>query len=159
MNNDRVESLLEESIAAANRTTRAVRGIALFILIEVTSALIGAALIAFGLSIESPFLAIIGALVMIVGLIWAATSLKSELDDSAIPRKTGSPLQPLVSETDRAELGLQDLDRKDWYVYSSLSDTEKQAWRDKGMPSLKNWDGKRSFDKWINDDPFTGPAK
>lgn len=153
MNNDRVEKLLEESVSAANRTTSAVRGIARFLLIEVTSALIGAALIVFGLSIIEPSLIIVGSLVLIIGLIWAATSLKSELDNSRIPAGNKALLQPLVSDEDRAELGLQDLDRKDWYVYSSLSDKEKKAWRDKGMPSLRGWDGKKSFQKWLKETP------
>ena len=159
MTNDRVENLLEESIAAANRTTRAVRGIAQFILIEVTSALIGAALIAFGVGINEPSLIFVGSLVLIIGLIWAATSLKSELDDSAIPSVPRAPVQPPVSASDKAESASEEMNGYERLVYSNLSEKEKQAWRKKGMPSLKNWDGRRSFDKWINDDPFTGPAK
>lgn len=153
MTNDRVEELLEDAIAATNRTTRAVRGIAIFILIEVTSALIGAALIAFGVAIIEPSLIIVGCLVLLIGLIWAATSLKSELDDSAIPSVPKAPVQPPVSASDKAGSASEDMNGYERLVYSSLSEKEKQAWRKKGMPSLRGWDGRKSFEKWLNETP------
>ena len=158
MNNDRVEVLLQENIAAANRTTRAVRGLARFLLIEVTSTLIGIALIVLGLFGQDLFI-FLGSVILLVGLIWAATSLKSELDKSQIPNGNSPALQPLLGDQDRVELRPQDMDIKDWYVYSSLSQKEKQAWRDKGMPSLRNWDGRRSLEEWLTDYPFSDQAK
>ena len=157
MNNNRIESLLEETVAATNRTTSAVRGIARFLLIEVTTALIGTGLIVLG-TFSTEIFIYLGALIVLGGLIWAAMSLKAELEKSEIPSRPRDVLQSINSNIDRMELGLQDLDRQDWQVYSNLSEKEKRAWRDKGMPSLKNWDGKRSFESWINDDPFSVPT-
>jgi len=75
-------SLLRESIAASNRTTRAVRALVRFIFIQLSSTTLAGILVYFG-AVNSEFsLLILGLIVWVVGVFWSSAAGWSELDKS-----------------------------------------------------------------------------
>ena len=156
MDSERIEKLLLQNFEAANRTSSAVRGIAIFLLIQVTSTLIAAFLLALGLYFVQGFLLVLGSLVLLVGVIYAAVALKGEIDASSQPSNFAASVIPRpYSSVDRyEELGLENLSRIELDVFSRLSGDQLDAWHQKGRPSLKNWDEKISnFEEWLESNP------
>jgi len=84
MTNEKLESLMEESISESRRTTRAVRALARFTLVEVTVTLI--AVVVFGLVafIGEAFDAglVLGGAVLVIGGVYAVVVGFTELDQS-----------------------------------------------------------------------------
>lgn len=156
MNSERIEELLLKNLDAANRTSNAVRGIAVFLLIEVTSTLIAAFLLALGIYFAQEFLLVLGSIVLLVGVIYAAVALKGEIDASRPSASSAASVtrRPIASVDRSEELGLENFSRVEMHLFSSLSEFQKDAWRKKGRPSLKNWDEKISnFEEWLESNP------
>ena len=83
MNNaEEISSLLRQSIAASNRTTRAVRAFVRFIFIQFFTGLAVAVPWALGLALGEAWLLVVAFLVALVGLIWASTVGFDELSKS-----------------------------------------------------------------------------
>jgi hypothetical protein len=81
-NSEELASLLRESIAASNRTTRAVRAFVRFIFIQFFTGLAVAVPWALGLTLGEAWLLVVAFLVALVGLIWASTVGFDELSKS-----------------------------------------------------------------------------
>ena len=86
MSNENLEKLVRENIEATERTTNAVRGIASFLLIEVTSAIIGALLIWIGIANDAFGWITAGVIVIVGGLFWATIELWAEIGNSRKPK-------------------------------------------------------------------------
>jgi hypothetical protein len=90
-----------ELVDAQNRTTRAVRALVLFTLIQVVAAVIATPFMIWGISAVTPGPIVIAAIVAIVGLIWALVTGWSELSLSepveecfSVPALIVKPSQP-----------------------------------------------------------------
>jgi hypothetical protein len=81
--------LLRESVAASNRTTRAVRALVRFIFIQLSSTTLAGILVYFGTVNSELSLLILGIIVWVVGVFWSSAAGWSELDKSD-PRRQES---------------------------------------------------------------------
>ena len=98
---EELASLLRESIAASNRTTRAVRAFVRFIFIQFFTGLAVAVPWALGLTLGEGWLLVVAFLVALVGLIWASTVGFDELSKS-------DPAPSMVQSNEAAENQLAD---------------------------------------------------
>ena len=92
MTNEKLESLMEESISESRRTTRAVRALARFTLVEVTVTLIAAVVFSLVAFIGEAFNAglVLGGAVLVIGGVYAVVVGFTELDQS----RTGGNQSP-----------------------------------------------------------------
>ena len=153
MNNDRINDLLEESIAASNRTTLAVIAIARFFLILISSMLFGGGIAAFGNFTDIFFFVLLGFIFVVIGLVWAALKLDSDILELRLPNANEKSNEDEVSTRREREIGPKDIGWKAWFTYSALTYAEKERWRKKGMPSFEGRSRKKSFDDWLNELP------
>ena len=79
---DTTSKLLEDILKASRKTTHAIRSIARFLMIMVTSSLIGGAILGLGIGTMAWPIIIIGALVTLIGYIVAIADAWSELNQS-----------------------------------------------------------------------------
>lgn len=86
-NSDEHMSLLRESIAASNRTTRAVRALVRFIFIQLSSTTLAGVLIYFGTVNAEISLLVTGIAVWAIGVFWSSAAGWSELDKSDPARR------------------------------------------------------------------------
>jgi len=76
------DSTISDLVTAQNRTTAAVRSMAVFFFVNLTSSLIAAVLIWMGYGLPAPWMVITGLVVVIVGFVLALAQGLSELKHS-----------------------------------------------------------------------------
>jgi hypothetical protein len=138
MENERIEELAGEIIEASNRTTRAIRAFVRFLFIQLATITAAVVLYVFALAIDplQPPLGLIllALVVLVVGVIISSRAGWSELEASEIPAR-----KPIPRLTPTEKIAMQDpvaesLDRLDFLIFSSLSESQKALWKEKGTP-------------------------
>lgn len=99
---EETESLLRESIAASNRTTRAVRALVRFLFVQFFATLVAVGFWALGLAFEEVWLLVAAFIVLIVGLIWASTVGLDELAKSDPDSEKVNQNSPAQTQLDDA---------------------------------------------------------
>ena len=150
--NDRLEQLLEQQIAAQNRTTHAVRALASYVLYQVGWALLGGVVIGLALVNQDPGMAgafmFIGALLIIIGFFHAYTVAMQSLSKSEI-KSVGEIVTKSESPTQEVQVSSQ----SDFEIaVSRLNSKEKRLWEQANRPALQGWlaEGQPDFTTWLS---------
>jgi len=157
--NDRLEQLLENQIAAQNRTTHAVRALATYVLYQVGWALLGGVVIGLALVNEDPGIAgafmFIGGLVIIIGFFHAYTVAMGELNQSIVgPRAVTTSNSAKAEDVTPAEIADgSGVTEDDWVNAQRFLDwRQMKAWEKAGKPALASWfaEDKPDFNDWLS---------
>lgn len=146
MDNSRIESLLEESIRASNRTTHAVRAFVRFFLTQLVAITLAGFVVAFANivdPVEPPaiFLLIAGA-IWVAGVIYSSIEGWKEVAKSDVPED--SDKQSGTYDAPQVEVEL------DAARFSRLTGKQKDAWRNKAQPDLRTWNfDEEAFEAWL----------
>ena len=146
MENSRIESLLEESIRASNRTTHAVRAFVRFLFIQLVAITLAAFVFASANivdPVEPPaILLLIAGAIWVGGVIYSSIEGWKEVAKSDVPedsdKESGNYHAPQVEvELDAAR-------------FSRLTGKQKDAWRNKAQPDLRTWNFEEdAFEDWL----------
>jgi hypothetical protein len=146
--NSDLEGLLLKSIEAQNRTTRAVRSLVYFILIQVVYSIPGALFLLLGSNqgSDGTGLIFIGALVLLVGGIHALYRGFSEAKASELSASVS-----MSPQTGTKNLLGQEFSTYERELTFALNRGEFKAWVDAGKPSLVPWDeaGRPDLIAWL----------
>lgn len=146
MDNSRIESLLEESIRASNRTTHAVRAFVRFLFIQLVAITLAGFVVAFANivdPVEPPAI-----LLLIAGAIWVAGVIYSSIEGWKEVAKSDVP------EDSDKESGTYDAPQVEVELdaarFSRLTGKQKDAWRNKAQPDLRTWNFEEdAFEDWL----------
>lgn len=146
MENSRIESLLEESIRASNRTTHAVRAFVRFFFIQLVAITLAGFVFAFANivdPVEPPaILLLIAGAIWVGGVIYSSVEGWKEVAKSDIPED--SEKESVGLEVPQAEVEL-DAER-----FSRLTGKQKDAWRNRSQPDLRTWNfDEEAFEAWL----------
>jgi hypothetical protein len=146
MENPRIESLLEESIRASNRTTHAVRAFVRFLFIQLV-AITGAGLVLAFANIVDPIeppaiLLLLSGAIWVGGVLYSSIEGWKEVAKSDVPDESEKESSSYVPPQTEVEL---DTER-----FSRLSGKQKDAWRNRAQPDLRTWNfDEEAFEKWL----------
>jgi hypothetical protein len=146
MENSRIESLLEESIRASNRTTHAVRAFVRFLFIQLVAITISGFVIAFANLVDPVEPPVI--LLFFAGAIWVGGVIYSSIEGWKEVAKSDVP------EDFDKESGTYDAPQfeveLDAARFSRLTGKQKDAWRNSGQPDLRTWNfDEEVFEAWL----------
>jgi hypothetical protein len=146
MENSRIESLLEESIRASNRTTHAVRAFVRFLFIQLVAITFAGFVFAFANRvdpIEPPvILLLLAGAIWVGGVIYSSVEGWKEVAKSDVPEDSDEESDS--DEAPRVEVELENV----WLP--RLSGKQKDAWRNKSQPDLRTWNfDEETFESWI----------
>lgn len=170
--NSKIEALLEQSIQAQNRTTRAVRAFVRFLFIQLSATTLAVAIYSVSsLSVNPARCAVYGEncqpntfglfialLIWIIGVVWSSSAGWSELSQSDLPPAQRA-LHSSPSEGRQAAAGVAadaNMSQDDWQnAWSMLTYKELKAWENAGSPSLAKWVSldKPNFIDWLQNGP------
>jgi len=154
MEDERIEELVGEIIEASNRTTRAIRAFVRFLFIQLATITAAVVLYVFAVAIdplEPPLgLVLLALVILIVGVIISSRAGWGELEASEIPVGKSIRRRTLPEKRAPQDPVAESLDRLDFSIFSSLSDSQKTLWKEKGTPTLKGWDRSEPFEDWVS---------
>jgi hypothetical protein len=146
MDSSRIESLLEESIRASNRTTHAVRAFVRFLFIQLVAITISGFVIAFANLVDPVEPPVI--LLVFAGAIWVGGVIFSSIEGWAEVAKSNVPGDS-DGEPARSEVS-QEESEFDAHRFSRLTGRQKDAWRQRALPDLRTWNfDEESFEEWL----------